>query len=240
LKGTDPTSSRELSPPRPPGAVAGRGVLFVLSGPSGVGKDAVLHALLGAGATAPWVGGICKCVTATTRAPRAGEVDGVDYHFWDIFSFKQQVEQDALLEWADVFGHLYGTPRRWVDDQLAEGEDVILKIDVQGGLQVKERRPDAVLIFLLPPSRAELERRLRQRYRSADRAAAEGRGVRAGSGAAVRLPGSQRQPGDGRRAGRLHHRRRALPDSTPGAPLAGDMGGEITWPNVHSAFPASR
>jgi guanylate kinase len=109
------------------------------------------------------VGGICKCVTATTRAPRAGEVDGVDYHFWDIFSFKQQVEQDALLEWADVFGHLYGTPRRWVDDQLAEGEDVILKIDVQGGLQVKERRPDAVLIFLLPPSRAELERRLRQR-----------------------------------------------------------------------------
>jgi guanylate kinase len=163
VRGTDPEVVGVEAGPGAPKRGPGRGILFVLSGPSGVGKDSVLHHLLTAEGAAPWIGGIWKCVTATTRAPRPGEVDGVDYHFWDATHFKQQVERNALLEWAEVFGHLYGTPRGWVDERLATGDDVILKIDVQGGLQAKERRPDAVMIFLLPPSREELERRLRQR-----------------------------------------------------------------------------
>jgi guanylate kinase len=136
------------------------GILFLLSGPSGVGKDSVLECLLGHRAAAPRVAGIRKCVTATTRAPRPGEVPGVDYHFWPVATFQEQVERGALLEWAEVYGYHYGTPKAWVEEQRAAGEDVILKIDVQGGLTVKERCPDAVMIFLLPPSLAELERRL--------------------------------------------------------------------------------
>jgi guanylate kinase len=103
--------------------------------------------------------GLHRCVTATTRAPRPGEVDGVDYHFWDVATFETKIQQGSLLEWASVHGYHYGTPRVWVDERLAAGGDVILKIDVQGGLNVKEQRPDAVLIFLLPPSLAELESR---------------------------------------------------------------------------------
>ena len=140
--------------------MAGSGILIVLSGPSGVGKDALLHRLLAREGVSV---GLRKCVTATTRAPRDGEVDGVDYHFWDATTFHARVEQGALLESASVFGHQYGTPRAWVEERRAAGEDVILKIDVQGGLTVKERCPDAVLIFLLPPAMDELERRLRQR-----------------------------------------------------------------------------
>lgn len=142
---------------------SGPGLLLVLSGPSGVGKDALLSRLLSGALSAPWMATVRKCVTATTRAPRHGEVDGVDYHFWDRVVFQKQVEQGALLEWAEVHGNHYGTPREWVEERRAAGEDVILKIDVQGGLTVKERCPDAVLIFLLPPSVAELERRLRER-----------------------------------------------------------------------------
>jgi guanylate kinase len=136
------------------------GILFVISGPSGVGKDSLLQCLLSADSTEAWSRGLRKCVTATTRAPRPGETDGVDYHFWSKTSFQEQVAQNALLEWAKVHGHDYGTPRKWVEERRAAGEDVILKIDVQGGLTVKERCPDAVMIFLLPPSLAELERRL--------------------------------------------------------------------------------
>src|SRR6188508_1425082 len=119
--------------------MAGSGVLFVLSGPSGVGKDALLHRLLVREPDQPKAPRLRKCVTATTRAPRAGEVDGVDYHFWDTATFQGKVEQGELLEWANVFGHQYGTPRAWVEERRAAGEDVILKIDVQGGLQVKQR-----------------------------------------------------------------------------------------------------
>jgi len=124
-----------------------------------VGKDALLERLLAADATAPWMQGLRRCVTATTRAPRPGEVDGVDYHFWDVAAFEAKMKQGALLEWANVYGYYYGSPRAWVEERLAAGEDVILKIDVQGGLNVKEQRPDAVMIFLLPPSLAELESR---------------------------------------------------------------------------------
>jgi guanylate kinase len=142
---------------------AGRGILFVLSGPSGVGKDALLGRLLRAEPAGPWLAGLRKSISATTRAPRPGEVDGADYHFWDEVRFQQGVEQGAFLEWARVFGRHYGTPHAWVEERLTAGEDVILKIDVQGGLAVKERCPDAVMIFLLPPSVAELERRADER-----------------------------------------------------------------------------
>jgi guanylate kinase len=142
---------------------AGAGILFVLSGPSGVGKDALLNRLLTENCSTPWSAGILKCVTATTRAPRPGEVDGVDYHFWDASTFQERADRGELLEWAQVHGFHYGTPRGWVEEQRAAGQDVILKIDVKGGLTVRERCPDAVMIFLLPPSLPELQRRLRER-----------------------------------------------------------------------------
>jgi guanylate kinase len=142
---------------------AGHGILFVLSGPSGVGKDALLGRLLREDQPSIWTAGLRKCVTATTRAPRPGETDGVDYHFWKEVTFQQRIAEGAFLEWARVFGHHYGTPRAWVEERRAAGEDVILKIDVQGGLTVKECCPDAVLIFLLPPSVPELERRAEER-----------------------------------------------------------------------------
>jgi guanylate kinase len=139
------------------------GLLVVLSGPSGVGKDALLSRLLQPDASAEWLPGVRKCVTATTRAPRPGEVDGVDYHFWDEATFHARIEAGAFLEYARVFGHHYGTPHTWVEECRAAGEDVILKIDVQGGLAVKQRCRDAVMIFLLPPSLGELEQRAKQR-----------------------------------------------------------------------------
>ncbi len=102
-------------------------------------------------------------VSATTRLPRLGEVDGRDYFFMTRGDFEKLAADGGFLEWASIYGHLYGTPAGPVRDALNRGENVILEIDVQGGLQVKERFPEAVLIFLIPPSRAELESRLRGR-----------------------------------------------------------------------------
>ncbi|MGO8670777.1 MAG: guanylate kinase [Capsulimonadaceae bacterium] len=150
------------------------GLLIVVSGPSAVGKDTVLDALM---ATPGLPFPVRKCVTATTRAPRpkegGREEDGVDYHFVSPARFHEMVASDELLEYAEVHSEgWYGTPRRWVDDRRAEGIDVILKIDVQGGRSVKSQSPDAVLIFLQPPTFAELERRLRcRRTESEDRIA---------------------------------------------------------------------
>lgn len=136
------------------------GLLVVVSGPSAVGKDTVLDALLAEKrAGHP----IQKCVTATTRQPRAGERDGVDYHFISPARFNEMVSRDELLEYAEVHNHYYGTPRAWVSERQAAGADVILKIDVQGGVSVKKKMADAVLVFLQPPSLGELERRLRGR-----------------------------------------------------------------------------
>jgi guanylate kinase len=134
-----------------------QGLLIVLSGPSGVGKDALLSAFLGT------CEGVTKCVTVTTRAMRNGESPDQDYHFVSPQEFHRMVEAGEFLEYAKVHDNLYGTPRKWVEGMLAEGIDVILKIDVQGGLAVKKLAPHAILVFVAPPSLEELEHRLRNR-----------------------------------------------------------------------------
>lgn len=108
-------------------------------------------------------GGLWFSVSCTTRPPRPGERDGRDYRFVSDRAFDELVATGALLEWAEVFGHRYGTPAEDVERARAAGRDVLLEIDVQGARQVKRRAPDAVLVFLVPPSREELERRLRSR-----------------------------------------------------------------------------
>jgi len=134
-----------------------RGLLLVISGPSGVGKGTLCQALC------RQIDSIVLSVSATTRPPRAGEEDGVHYFFVSPERFQEMIARDELLEWAQVYQDYYGTPRGPVTRLLADGRDVILEIDVQGALQVKEKAPEAVLIFICPPSVAELERRLRRR-----------------------------------------------------------------------------
>lgn len=134
-----------------------RGALFVVSGPSGVGKSTLIDALMRR------VPGIAFSVSATTRAPRTGEVDGVHYHFLTPESFEAEIAADAFLEHADVYGRRYGTLVAPTQDVLARGGSLLLDIDVQGAAQVRARMPDAVHIFLLPPDRATLEQRLRAR-----------------------------------------------------------------------------
>ena len=107
--------------------------------------------------------GLRFSVSVTTRPRRPSEREGVDYRFVSGPGFDELVAEDGLLEWAEVFGHRYGTPRRWVEERLTSGEDVVLEIDVRGAEQVRRAKPEAVLIFLDPPSLRELERRLRAR-----------------------------------------------------------------------------
>ena len=134
-----------------------KGKCFIISGPSGVGKSTVLHALMEKRKN------VYFSVSATTRDPRPGEEDGVHYHFLDVDTFRQWIANDEFLEYAEFVGNFYGTPRRFVDEAMARGEDVILDIEVQGAIQVTSKRPDAVRIFIAPPSWAELERRLTDR-----------------------------------------------------------------------------
>ncbi|CAI8795684.1 guanylate kinase [Brevibacillus sp. IT-7CA2] len=131
-----------------------RGLLLVLSGPAGVGKGTVCKALREV------MPNLVYSVSATTRQPRPGEVEGVNYFFKSQEEFKQMIEEDALLEWAEYVGNYYGTPRHFVDDMLNEGRDVILEIEVQGALQVKERFPQGTFLFLAPPDLNELENRI--------------------------------------------------------------------------------
>ncbi|MEG0070477.1 MAG: guanylate kinase [Raoultibacter sp.] len=130
------------------------GNLFVISGPSGAGKGTLVTRLLSKVEDA-WVS-----VSATTRKPRPGEIEGTHYLFVNDEAFDELVEQDGLLEWAPVHSARYGTPRKVVEQRIAEGCQVILEIDVQGAFQVKEKMPEAILLFIEPPSLAELESRL--------------------------------------------------------------------------------
>jgi len=132
-------------------------LLVVLSGPSGAGKDALLARLRERGRPYHFV------VTATTRPPRPGERDGVDYIFLTEEAFRERLERGGFLEYARVYGFWYGVPRDQVARALEEGKDVVLKVDVQGARTIKGLAPEAVFIFLVPPSVEELERRLRQR-----------------------------------------------------------------------------
>ena len=135
-----------------------KGKLYVLSGPSGVGKDTVLAALASIDT------GFAICITATTRGMRPGEVEGSPYTFLARPEFENRIAAGDFLEYAEVNGgNLYGTPKSWVDKTLGVGVDAILKIDVQGGKSIRELVPDAVLVFLAPPSLNELESRLRSR-----------------------------------------------------------------------------
>ncbi|KMZ40260.1 MULTISPECIES: guanylate kinase [Bacillales] len=131
-----------------------RGLLLVLSGPAGVGKGTVCKALREV------MPDLVYSVSATTRQPRPGEVEGVNYFFKSQEEFKQMIEEDALLEWAEYVGNYYGTPRQFVDDMLNAGRDVILEIEVQGALQVKESFPQGTFLFLAPPDLNELENRI--------------------------------------------------------------------------------
>ena len=134
-----------------------KGALIVFTGPSGVGKGTVLNALEAMGVD------YFRSVSATTRDPRPGEVESGAYYFLTVLEFRAMIDRDELLEYAEYLGQYYGTPAAPVDEALAAGRDVILEIEVQGALQIRARRPDAVLVFLEPPSMEELERRLRKR-----------------------------------------------------------------------------
>ncbi|MDB5053750.1 MAG: gmk [Bacilli bacterium] len=136
---------------------SGRGILMVLSGPSGVGKGTVCTALRKSTMD------LVYSVSATTRAPREGEIDGVNYFFKSKEQFLEMIANDELLEWAEYVGNYYGTPQQFVEETLASGKDVILEIEVQGALKVKKKFPEGVFTFLLPPSLDELQNRIETR-----------------------------------------------------------------------------
>lgn len=151
------------------------GKLFVFTGPSGTGKGTILGKVLQAEPR------LRLSVSATTRSPRAGEQDGVHYWFMDQSTFEEKIEQNAFLEYACYVGNYYGTPEQPVNDQLAAGYDVVLEIEVQGAMQIHQKRPDAVMVFVAPPSIAELENRL------------QGRGTEDAAKVAARLAQAQKE-----------------------------------------------
>ncbi len=130
------------------------GKLFILSGPSGAGKGTICRQLL------KETDNLELSVSMTTRGVRSGEIEGVSYYFTDRETFNECIERGELLEYAEVYGNYYGTPRKPVIEKLARGTDVILEIDMQGALKVKENYPDGIFIFILPPSMSELRKRL--------------------------------------------------------------------------------
>lgn len=149
-----------MNPPGTPGTPGNprRGLLAVISGPSGVGKTTIAHAV------ERELGGVFS-VSLTTRPRAAADRDGVDYHFVDHAEFLRHRDEGNLLEWAQIYDHFYGTPRRPVLDAMAAGRLMILEIDVQGAVQVKRHLPDAFAVFILPPDGDELLARLRNRRR---------------------------------------------------------------------------
>ncbi len=135
-----------------------RGIVFVLSGPSGVGKTTLVRRVLDRDPALRF------SVSHTTRPARAGELDGRDYHFVSTEEFQCLIDRERLLEWAEYQGHLYGTSRAAVEEPTARGVDLLLEVEVQGARQLRERLPDSVSVFVLPPaSSGELEARLRRR-----------------------------------------------------------------------------
>ena len=140
-----------------------RGLMFVLSSPSGAGKSTIAQLLLNEDDN------LDLSVSVTTREKRSSEVDGVHYHFRTREQFEKMVEHDELLEWAEVHGNYYGTPRQFVEDKLQAGADVLFDIDVQGTYQINEKMPeDVATIFILPPSIAEMKSRLKRRAEDSD------------------------------------------------------------------------
>jgi guanylate kinase len=137
--------------------MAKRGNLIIVSGPSGSGKSVLVEAVM------KTLAGIRFSVSYTTRPPRGNERDGIDYRFISPEEFKSLRESDGLLEWAQVHGNFYGTAKQYVDDVLREGDDVLLDIDVQGAKQVRMHRPEAVSVFIMPPSFETLKDRLKNR-----------------------------------------------------------------------------
>lgn len=134
--------------------MSSRGVLYTVSAPSGAGKTSLVKALVESNPE------VCVSISHTTRPIRPGEKDGVNYHFVDHAAFEQMLEEGAFLEYARVFGNLYGTSQRWVEETLTQGMDVILEIDWQGAAQVRKLMPGTVSLFILPPSLASLRQRL--------------------------------------------------------------------------------
>ena len=141
-----------------------KGLLYVITAPSGAGKSSLIKALL---AQDP---GLTLSVSYTTRAPRAGEQDGREYHFVDLPRFQAMLERGEFLESAEVHGHRYGTSQKVIEQTRTAGRDLVLEIDWQGAEQVRRLHPDCIGIFILPPSLAELERRLRRRAQDSDAA----------------------------------------------------------------------
>lgn len=133
------------------------GNLIVVTGPSGVGKGTVVQKLLN------FVPKLTKSVSVTTRSMRSGEEEGTDYFFRSAEQFYQMIESNNFMEWAEFAGNLYGTPKAWVEQQIHQGKDVILEIEVEGAKQILETFPESVLIFLSPPSFEELKKRLKGR-----------------------------------------------------------------------------
>lgn len=138
-----------------------KGLLIVVSAPSGCGKGTILSEVLKDDR-------FYYSVSATTRSPRLGEVNGVTYHFITKQDFEERIKNNAMLEYAEYCGNYYGTPKKEIDEMREHGKNVILEIEVQGAMKVREICPDAVFIFVLPPSVAELERRLKKRATETD------------------------------------------------------------------------
>ena len=134
-----------------------KGTLFVVSAPSGAGKTSLCHELVAR------LQDVQYSVSCTTRKPRPGEVEARDYHFVDEAVFRGMIKEGAFLEWAEVYGNLYGTPRAPIREWIAKGSDVLLDIDTQGGMQIRRHEPEAVSIYILPPSLDVLRRRLEDR-----------------------------------------------------------------------------
>ena len=148
---TAPVSSND-KPPQ-----VRRGILFIISAPSGSGKTTLCKQIT---ANVP---GLWHSISYTTRKPRPGEVDGQDYHFLDEPAFRQMIDRNEFVEWAHVYGNLYGTPRKMLTEKMEQGIDVLLEIDVQGARSVKKKFEDGVYIFILPPSFDTLRTRLQNR-----------------------------------------------------------------------------